>query len=155
MIECKICQEEGEEGDMEAPCACSGTIKFAHRKCVERWCNKKGNIICEICNQAYAPNYSVPRKDCMTIDIRQGWGPQIDLDAPHFFAIAAAEQQFLHVEYDDFSVSNTSGVLCCRYMAFMLLLLLIIRQALMLTGESGTLRNLSILVNVSFILYLS
>lgn len=36
-----------------------------------------------------------------------------------------------------------------------LLLLLIIRQALMLTGESGTLRDLSILVNVSFIDYLS
>lgn len=27
MIECRICQEEGEEAEMEAPCACNGTLK--------------------------------------------------------------------------------------------------------------------------------
>lgn len=27
VIECRICQEEGEEGDMESPCACNGTLK--------------------------------------------------------------------------------------------------------------------------------
>ena len=27
--ECKICQEEDEEKDMEAPCACNGTLKVA------------------------------------------------------------------------------------------------------------------------------
>ena len=29
MAECRICQEEGEEDDMEAPCACNGTIKVS------------------------------------------------------------------------------------------------------------------------------
>ncbi|XP_050152416.1 uncharacterized protein LOC126627037 [Malus sylvestris] len=33
----------------EAPCACSGTVKFAHRDCIQRWCNEKGNTTCEIC----------------------------------------------------------------------------------------------------------
>lgn len=28
-----------------------GCMQFAHRKCIQRWCNKKGNITCEICNQ--------------------------------------------------------------------------------------------------------
>ncbi|RWW49192.1 hypothetical protein BHE74_00044681, partial [Ensete ventricosum] len=119
MIECRICQEEGDECDMEAPCACNGTLKigqilvfihacdllgirfcvvtnlllfhfisnntenhlsyyfglfmqFAHRKCIQKWCNKKGNITCEICNQVvlqdadicayvvFAPNYAAP-----------------------------------------------------------------------------------------------
>lgn len=30
-------------------CICN--VQFAHRKCIQRWCNKKGNITCEICNQ--------------------------------------------------------------------------------------------------------
>lgn len=25
--------------------------QFAHRKCIQKWCNKKGDITCEICNQ--------------------------------------------------------------------------------------------------------
>lgn len=25
--------------------------QFAHRACVQRWCNEKGDITCEICNQ--------------------------------------------------------------------------------------------------------
>lgn len=29
MIECRICQEEGDEFDMEAPCACNGTLKVS------------------------------------------------------------------------------------------------------------------------------
>lgn len=27
MMECRICQEEDEEKEMEAPCGCSGTLK--------------------------------------------------------------------------------------------------------------------------------
>nr|DAD31260.1 TPA_asm: hypothetical protein HUJ06_010111 [Nelumbo nucifera] len=26
-------------------------MQFAHRKCVQRWCNEKGDITCEICHQ--------------------------------------------------------------------------------------------------------
>lgn len=26
-------------------------IQFAHRKCVQRWCNEKGDITCEICHK--------------------------------------------------------------------------------------------------------
>ncbi|CAJ1939347.1 unnamed protein product [Sphenostylis stenocarpa] len=57
VVECRICQEEDQVQAMEAPCSCNGTLKFAHRKCIQRWCNKKGNTICEICNQVGAfPN---------------------------------------------------------------------------------------------------
>ncbi|KAG6520362.1 hypothetical protein ZIOFF_017411 [Zingiber officinale] len=73
VVECRICQEEGEEEDMEIPCACNGTLKFAHRKCIQRWCDKKGNITCEICNQAFGPNYTAPpirpSSDVLAIDI--------------------------------------------------------------------------------------
>ena len=77
---CRICHEEEFESalQLEAPCACSGTIKvtpkfknpfnlllllivinillfppvqFAHRDCIQRWCTEKGSIVCEICLQ--------------------------------------------------------------------------------------------------------
>uniref|UniRef100_A0A2P2L6H6 Membrane associated ring finger 1 8 n=1 Tax=Rhizophora mucronata TaxID=61149 RepID=A0A2P2L6H6_RHIMU len=50
-VECRICQEEDSIKNLETPCACSGSLKFAHRKCVQRWCNEKGDITCEICHQ--------------------------------------------------------------------------------------------------------
>ncbi|KAE9593782.1 hypothetical protein Lal_00036574 [Lupinus albus] len=62
---CRICHEEdfkNSSSNMESPCACSGTIKFAHRDCIQRWCNEKGNIICEICLQQYEPGYIAPSK---------------------------------------------------------------------------------------------
>ncbi|PNX55963.1 E3 ubiquitin-protein ligase march6, partial [Trifolium pratense] len=49
----RICHEEEFESfkSLEAPCACSGTVKFAHRDCIQTWCNEKGNTTCEICLQ--------------------------------------------------------------------------------------------------------
>ncbi|PPR95247.1 hypothetical protein GOBAR_AA25422 [Gossypium barbadense] len=49
--ECRICQDEDSIKNLETPCACSGSLKYAHRKCVQHWCNEKGNIKCEICHQ--------------------------------------------------------------------------------------------------------
>lgn len=75
---CRICHEEEEERNtsMESPCGCSGTLKvsiaftsvsrakkvfscgadlsvpllqFAHRECIQRWCDEKGSNVCEIC----------------------------------------------------------------------------------------------------------
>ncbi|KAM5576025.1 hypothetical protein ABKV19_014784 [Rosa sericea] len=56
---CRICHEE-ESNNLESPCACSGTVKFAHRDCIQRWCNEKGNTTCEICLQKYEPGYTAP-----------------------------------------------------------------------------------------------
>ncbi|KAL0332437.1 UNVERIFIED_CONTAM: hypothetical protein Scaly_2145200 [Sesamum calycinum] len=51
LAECRICHDEDEDSNMEVPCSCRGSLKYAHRKCVQRWCNEKGDTICEICNQ--------------------------------------------------------------------------------------------------------
>ncbi|KAH7833903.1 hypothetical protein Vadar_010915 [Vaccinium darrowii] len=121
--ECRICQEEDEEHEMEAPCACNGTLKFAHRKCIQRWCNKKGDITCEICYQVYSPNYIVPlprgNPEVMAIDISQAWGPHIDLRDPRFLALTAAERQLLESEYDEYTVANNGSLACFRSVAIM------------------------------------
>ncbi|KAI3783467.1 hypothetical protein L1987_42550 [Smallanthus sonchifolius] len=141
--ECRICQEEDEEHELESPCACNGTLKFAHRKCIQKWCNKKGDITCEICNQVYSPDYALPPErtnpDVMTIDIRHAWGPQIDLRDAHFLAFASAENQFLEPDYEDYGVASNNSIAYLRFMALVLMLILLIRQALLVTRDLGML----------------
>uniref|UniRef100_A0A0E0L5F6 RING-CH-type domain-containing protein n=1 Tax=Oryza punctata TaxID=4537 RepID=A0A0E0L5F6_ORYPU len=62
LVECRICQEEDDQTYMETPCSCRGSLKYAHRKCIQRWCDEKGDTICEICLQQYTPNYTAPSK---------------------------------------------------------------------------------------------
>ncbi|GAB2220591.1 hypothetical protein Droror1_Dr00008252 [Drosera rotundifolia] len=136
MAECRICQEEDGIGDLEVPCACSGSLKYAHRKCVQRWCNEKGDIICEICHQAYQPGYTappqIPPSEDTIIDFG-GWtiaGSPLDPHDPRFLAIAEAERQFLEAEYEDYAASNASGAAFFRSAALILMALLLLRHAL-------------------------
>ncbi|XP_022776873.1 uncharacterized protein LOC111318344 [Durio zibethinus] len=134
--ECRICQEEDSIKNLETPCACSGSLKYAHRKCVQHWCNEKGDIICEICHQPYQPGYTAPprlRTEETTIDIGGGWtisGTPLDLRDPRLLAIAEAERQFLEAEYDEYAASNASGAAFCRSAALILMALLLLRHAL-------------------------
>ncbi|XP_077213343.1 uncharacterized protein LOC143848318 [Tasmannia lanceolata] len=144
-VECRICQEEDHIKNLETPCACSGSLKFAHRKCVQRWCNEKGDITCEICHQAYSPGYIAPpprAPDDTTIDISGGWtisGTPLDLRDPRLLAMAAAERHFLEAEYDDYAATNASGAAFCRSAALILMALLLLRHALSITNadENG------------------
>ncbi|KAJ7947456.1 RING/FYVE/PHD zinc finger superfamily protein [Quillaja saponaria] len=150
VMECRICQEEDEVQTMEAPCFCNGTLKFAHRKCIQRWCNKKGNTVCEICNQVFSPNYSLPparSNEVMAIDIRQGWGHNSALHDSHLIALAAAERQLLQSEYEDYAVANTDSIACLRSVALILLIILITRQALMVMSNSATVQEWSAIYN--------
>ncbi|XVF43119.1 hypothetical protein PTKIN_Ptkin02bG0014900 [Pterospermum kingtungense] len=134
--ECRICQEEDSINNLETPCACSGSLKFAHRKCVQHWCNEKGDIICEICHQPYQSGYTAPtrpRIEETAIDIGGGWtisGTPLDLRDPRLLAIAEAERQFLEAEYDEYAASNASGAAFCRSAALILIALLLLRHAL-------------------------
>ncbi|XP_063939593.1 uncharacterized protein LOC108212439 isoform X1 [Daucus carota subsp. sativus] len=58
----RICHEIEFESckTLEAPCSCSGTVKYAHRDCIQRWCEEKGDTTCEICLQNFEPGYTVP-----------------------------------------------------------------------------------------------
>ncbi|XP_021891873.1 uncharacterized protein LOC110810108 isoform X2 [Carica papaya] len=144
MVECRICQEEDSIKNLEVPCACSGSLKFAHRKCVQRWCDEKGDITCEICHQPYQPGYTAPppapESDDTTIDISEGWtvsGAPLDLHDPRLLAMAAAERHLLEAEYEDYADTNSSGAAFCRSAALILMALLLLRHALSLTNPDG------------------
>lgn len=67
---CRICHEIEFESckTLEAPCSCSGTVKFAHRDCIQRWCEEKGDTTCEICLQNFEPGYTVPVEKVQLVD---------------------------------------------------------------------------------------
>ncbi|XP_008806003.1 uncharacterized protein LOC103718803 [Phoenix dactylifera] len=143
MVECRICQEEDHVENLEIPCACSGSLKYAHRACVQRWCNEKGDITCEICHEQYKPGYTAPPRanpDETTIDISGGWtitGTPLDLRDPSLLAMAAAQHHFLEAEYDEYASTNASGAAFCRSAVLILMALLFLRHALTFTNRDG------------------
>ncbi|GMI95266.1 hypothetical protein like AT3G47550 [Hibiscus trionum] len=143
-VECRICQEEDNIKNLETPCACSGSLKFAHRKCVQRWCNEKGDITCEICHQPYQSGYTAPppppQLEDATIDISEGWtlsGAPLDLRDPRILAMAAAERHLLEADYDEYADTSASGAAFCRSAVLILMALLLLRHALYLTNGDG------------------
>ncbi|CAI9775234.1 unnamed protein product [Fraxinus pennsylvanica] len=143
LAECRICQEDDYLNNLESPCACCGSLKYAHRKCVQRWCNEKGDITCEICHQPYQPGYTAPSRphpDESAIDIRGVWqisGTPLDVHDPRLLEIAEAECQFFQAEYDDYNSTSNGGAAFCRSVALILMALLLLRQALSLTDGEG------------------
>lgn len=57
---CRICLEEDLVGNLEQPCSCSGTLRHAHKACLQKWVTEKGDLKCEICGVTYTGNYVVP-----------------------------------------------------------------------------------------------
>ncbi|KAL2515923.1 RING/FYVE/PHD zinc finger superfamily protein [Forsythia ovata] len=142
-VECRICQEEDSVKNLEIPCACSGSLKYAHRKCVQRWCNEKGDIICEICHQPYQHGYTAsPRlqPEDTAIEISEGWtiaGTPVDLHDPRLLAMAGAERHLLEADYDEYADSSASGAAFCRSATLILMALLLLRHALTIgNGDS-------------------
>ncbi|XP_076929980.1 uncharacterized protein LOC143594599 [Bidens hawaiensis] len=96
-------------------------VQYAHRKCVQHWCNEKGDITCEICHQPYQQGYVAPcPRPCLedtTIDIGGGW------------QMSAADRQYLEAEYGVYNATNVSGAAFFRSAVLILMALLLLRQA--------------------------
>ncbi|MCO5614641.1 hypothetical protein L7F22_068925 [Adiantum nelumboides] len=131
--ECRICQEEDDISNLESPCACSGSLKFAHRKCVQHWCNEKGDTLCEICQKPFEGGYAMPqqgRTDSIGLDIGTGW--DIASGQPRLFALA--DHHFLEGDYDEYAGSHAHSAACFRSIALILVALLLLRHIISMTG---------------------
>ncbi|KAI3668948.1 hypothetical protein L6452_40165 [Arctium lappa] len=67
--DCRICHEEDFVKNLEAPCACNGSLKWAHRACIQRWCDEKRSTVCEICKQPYQDGYTISSVQESILDI--------------------------------------------------------------------------------------
>ncbi|RRT81358.1 hypothetical protein B296_00003572 [Ensete ventricosum] len=132
--ECRICHEEDQDSNMEIPCSCSGSLKYAHRVCVQRWCNQKGDTMCEICLQQFNPGYTTLPKlyDCGStpMDFRSWEISAQDLRDTQFITMFPSDHGAIDsgVGYRDYS--RTSSTFCGRSVTVILMVLLVLRHAL-------------------------
>ncbi|KMZ63170.1 hypothetical protein ZOSMA_41G00120 [Zostera marina] len=118
--QCRICHEEepSETCVMETPCACSGTLKFAHRGCIQRWCDEKGSTLCEICLQNFEPTYTVaPKKGLidMGVTIRGSLEvPRVDYESQ---MISFSDPETVPVDFNQCSPALRRKASYCRSMA--------------------------------------
>ncbi|KAM0955173.1 hypothetical protein ACFX2I_023531 [Malus domestica] len=123
--ECRICQEEDYLHKLEAPCRCNGTLKFAHRDCIQKWINERLSMTCEICNQPYEAGYTMvipppppgAQTENVTVGIRQVQCPKAiaGLQAAQRTAQIEAAAEFLrqqHAMQANGGKSFNAGVLC-------------------------------------------
>ncbi|KAJ4706993.1 RING/FYVE/PHD zinc finger superfamily protein [Melia azedarach] len=132
LVECRICHDEDEDTNMEIPCSCCGSLKYAHRKCVQRWCNEKGDTICEICREQYKPGYTAP-PPIFHYDgsFRANWEiSRRDLNNPQFITMVTSEREFLDSDFEEYYTSSSRSNLCCRIVAIAFMVLLVLRHTL-------------------------
>ncbi|PRQ40877.1 putative E3 ubiquitin-protein ligase MARCH [Rosa chinensis] len=134
IVECRICQDEDEDSNMETPCSCCGSLKYAHRRCVQRWCNEKGDTLCEICHQQFKPGYTAPpplfQIGRIPMNFRGNW--EVSRRGSPRIIMVSTDREFLNPdhEYDEYSASTARSVLWCRSVAFIFMVLLILRHTL-------------------------
>ncbi|KAI3912991.1 hypothetical protein MKW92_014420 [Papaver armeniacum] len=52
---CRICHSPGDsKNPLKYPCACSGSIRFVHSKCLLRWMKQSITLKCEVCDHKYS-----------------------------------------------------------------------------------------------------
>ncbi|MFS8018006.1 putative E3 ubiquitin-protein ligase MARCH [Helianthus anomalus] len=133
LVECRICQDEDFDSNMETPCSCCGSLKYAHRRCVQRWCNEKGDTNCEICHQQFKPDYTAPspvfRLGGIPLNLRGHWQiARRDMNNPRILAVVSPDRNFLDQEYD--TDPNSRSFFCFRSVAAIFVVLLFLRHAL-------------------------
>ncbi|KAL1296015.1 hypothetical protein HN51_056797 [Arachis hypogaea] len=135
LVECRICHDEDEDSNMESPCFCCGSLKYAHRRCIQRWCNEKGDTTCEICHQQFKPGYTAPpplfQFGRIPMSFRGNWEiSRRDLNSTHLVSMVSTDQNLTNSNYDQYSASPTGSLICCCSVAVIFMVLLILRHTL-------------------------
>ncbi|CAH8386958.1 unnamed protein product [Eruca vesicaria subsp. sativa] len=139
MVQCKICHDEDLDSNMETPCSCSGSLKYAHRRCVQKWCNEKGDTTCEICHQEFKPDYTAPSPllelGPVPHHFRGNWG--VSQRDHRFITVVPTDSTFLDNQHQ-YPLSSTTSFICCRSFVLIFMALLILRHTLplVLTGSN-------------------
>ncbi|KAJ6808886.1 uncharacterized protein M6B38_166105 [Iris pallida] len=137
---CRICHEEEDENSttMESPCSCSGTLKFAHRECIQKWCDEKGSIICEICLQKFEPHYTVPTKLALidiAVTIRGSLEvPRLNYEESQNQGSDDESDQ----DYPDCSPASDRGTTICRSIVLLFAVFLLARHFVVVVSAGSS-----------------
>ncbi|KAG8384143.1 hypothetical protein BUALT_Bualt04G0087600 [Buddleja alternifolia] len=115
LAECRICHDEDEDSNMEVPCSCRGSLKYAHRRCVQRWCNEKGDTTCEICLQLFKPGYTAPpplfHYGGIPMNFRGNWEiSRRDLHNPQYISMISSHGNFLDANFDEYPMHASRSI---------------------------------------------
>ena len=57
--QCRICLSTKPVDDLIAPCSCNGSVKWVHRKCLDKWraTSQEAFYTCELCKTAFKIEY--------------------------------------------------------------------------------------------------
>ena len=69
---CKICHCGGESGNnvsLIAPCYCSGSLKYVHQECLQRWIKSSDIKRCELCKYPFAMQAKVNKLKIIVYDV--------------------------------------------------------------------------------------
>ena len=69
---CKICHCGGESGNnvsLIAPCYCSGSLKYVHQECLQRWIKSSDIKRCELCKYPFAMQAKVNELKIIVYDV--------------------------------------------------------------------------------------
>ncbi|KAL2233340.1 UNVERIFIED_CONTAM: hypothetical protein Sindi_1514000 [Sesamum indicum] len=107
LVECRICQDEDVDSNMESPCSCSGSLK------------------------QFKPGYTAPppifRFGGLPMNLRGNWQiSRSDPNNPRIIAMVSTDHSFIDQDYDEYAVSTSRSIVCCRSVAIILLMLRII-----------------------------
>ncbi|CAH9119134.1 unnamed protein product [Cuscuta epithymum] len=136
LVECRICHDEDEDLNMEIPCSCRGSLKYVHRRCVQRWCNEKGDTVCEICHQQFKPGYTAPppplfHHSRIPLNLRENWYTSgRDRHIPPYITLVSTEHNFTDPNIQEHCAYTPRSLICCRVVVITFMLLMILRHAL-------------------------
>ncbi|KAF7850838.1 hypothetical protein BT93_L4956 [Corymbia citriodora subsp. variegata] len=158
LVQCRICHDEDENLNMEAPCACCGSLKYAHRNCVQRWCSEKGDTTCEICRQQFKPNYTAPPPllphDSLPLSFRGTWGIiRRDLLDPRPIETVSSDNDFSDGDFEDYSNTSPGGLMCFRIVTIIFMILLVLKQTLPIVLIGAGDYTLTLVTLIVFIMF--
>mmetsp|Transcript_30710 Transcript_30710/g.67058 ORF Transcript_30710/g.67058 Transcript_30710/m.67058 type:complete len:303 (-) Transcript_30710:184-1092(-) len=135
--ECRICQESDPIDQLETPCACIGSMLYAHKGCIQHWINEKGDTTCEICHKPFQGDYTTPAHPPFTGFVIPPLGV-FDASRLHEAAAAVAERMAADAEEERVAMySHYPRFLCLRLTIVFILSLFLLRIFFAVTSEDA------------------
>ncbi|KAK8529267.1 hypothetical protein V6N12_060053 [Hibiscus sabdariffa] len=142
IVECRICQDEDEDSNMETPCSCCGSLEVSmliedvykdgamRRATLPVKYATRTYLIRSSAFQQFKPGYTAPppllQIRRFPMNLRANWEiSRRELNNSRFIAVVSTDRH-----YDEYSVSTTRSSICYRTVAIVFMLLLILRHTL-------------------------
>ncbi|KAG4918805.1 hypothetical protein JHK84_056109 [Glycine max] len=122
VVECRICHDDDQDSNMETPCSCCGSLKVSSFP-----------ESCRSTPTADVYNDGVMRRETPPVRYatRGNWEiSRRDLNSTHLVSMVPSDQNLTTSNYDQYSASATGSLICCRSIAVIFMVLLILRHTL-------------------------